>query len=487
MASLSSRASQRPQPPAVSGAGRRSVAQPLRADARGRGRRPRRPARPARCQSRSQPCPPPCRTALVINSLTASTKSSSRWPARPEACAQEVTEWRSSVTWAWSKASAIRREGVDGHNRTRCVGFCVRHGPVPTVGLGRVSRLFNRTSGFLGPHSLPAARAARLWHRDRHAVAAGWIRGARSGGRSRCSASPPWRTSARSSLRDADRYAHPVAAGVRPVLVMLGLDRRRPRVGYARPALAALAAAAGRPRRRAGRRAGPPRGWSGGRRSPPVCPSWRSPGWPGRCWPGRSPAAGGGARWPRCWSAGADLATRDRIGQSSLTGAILMLLAGVVVGHVARLAATPRSGCNGRWSWRRPPGNGNGWPATSTTRCSRCWRWCSGVARTCDGEAGELARLAGEQEAALRALIAGSAPAGAAGPDRPDTDAVDLRALLGRYASTAVSLSAPATPVPAAPAGGPGAGRRDRARRWTTWPGTPAGGPGCWSRTRGRR
>jgi signal transduction histidine kinase len=62
------------------------------------------------------------------------------------------------------------------------------------------------------------------------------------------------------------------------------------------------------------------------------------------------------------------------------------------------------------------------------------------------GEAGELARLAGEQEAALRALIAGTAPAGGTAPDSAGT--VDLRTLLGRYASPAVSLSAPATPVP---------------------------------------
>ena len=29
---------------------------------------------------------------------------------------------------------------------------------------------------------------------------------------------------------------------------------------------------------------------------------------------------------------------------------------------------------------RRPAGSGNAWPATSTTRCCRCWRWCSGGA-----------------------------------------------------------------------------------------------------------
>ncbi|MFF4648969.1 MacS family sensor histidine kinase [Streptomyces sp. NPDC001380] len=69
------------------------------------------------------------------------------------------------------------------------------------------------------------------------------------------------------------------------------------------------------------------------------------------------------------------------------------------------------------------------------------------------GEAAELGRRAGEQEAALRALVGGvpqqggpAGPRGAApGPDPAAPQ--DLRALLGRYAGARVTVSAPGTPV----------------------------------------
>jgi signal transduction histidine kinase len=67
------------------------------------------------------------------------------------------------------------------------------------------------------------------------------------------------------------------------------------------------------------------------------------------------------------------------------------------------------------------------------------------------GEAAELGRMAGEQEAALRSLISGApVPAARAEEDGP----ADLRALLGRYASARVTLSAPGTPVLLDPAAG---------------------------------
>jgi signal transduction histidine kinase len=59
------------------------------------------------------------------------------------------------------------------------------------------------------------------------------------------------------------------------------------------------------------------------------------------------------------------------------------------------------------------------------------------------GEAAELGRLAGEQEAALRALI-GVTPESA---ERGDGTETDLRALLAARSSTAVTVSTPATPV----------------------------------------
>ena len=62
------------------------------------------------------------------------------------------------------------------------------------------------------------------------------------------------------------------------------------------------------------------------------------------------------------------------------------------------------------------------------------------------GEAGELARLAGEQEGALRALVTTpEVPVPDAGAEQPAD--VDLMALLAPYATPAVSVSAPAGAV----------------------------------------
>ncbi|MBM9505480.1 MacS family sensor histidine kinase [Actinacidiphila acididurans] len=63
------------------------------------------------------------------------------------------------------------------------------------------------------------------------------------------------------------------------------------------------------------------------------------------------------------------------------------------------------------------------------------------------GEAAELGRLAGQQEAALRALISGERAAAEDAPAGPR----DLRGLLAPLASTTVTVSAPATPVPLDP------------------------------------
>ncbi|MFK0170115.1 MacS family sensor histidine kinase [Streptomyces sp. NPDC090306] len=82
------------------------------------------------------------------------------------------------------------------------------------------------------------------------------------------------------------------------------------------------------------------------------------------------------------------------------------------------------------------------------------------------GEAAELGRMAGEQEAALRTLVSGAmvpVPRGAGagadpsgrtasgGPPADDGEPVDLRALLARHVTTDVSLAEPGAPVLLAP------------------------------------
>ncbi|MYS23118.1 sensor histidine kinase, partial [Streptomyces sp. SID4948] len=71
--------------------------------------------------------------------------------------------------------------------------------------------------------------------------------------------------------------------------------------------------------------------------------------------------------------------------------------------------------------------------------------------RQAGGEAGELGRLAGEQEAALRTLITGTPPlSGAVGGlagDAAGEGPRDLRGLLAGHTSARITLSAPGTPV----------------------------------------
>ncbi|MFJ9519706.1 MacS family sensor histidine kinase [Kitasatospora sp. NPDC101801] len=58
-----------------------------------------------------------------------------------------------------------------------------------------------------------------------------------------------------------------------------------------------------------------------------------------------------------------------------------------------------------------------------------------------EGDPGELGRLAGEQERALRTLMTGGQPVAADGGEQ------DLLPLLGRYADDRITLSSPASPV----------------------------------------
>ncbi|MFG1653954.1 MacS family sensor histidine kinase [Micromonospora sp. NPDC049275] len=241
------------------------------------------------------------------------------------------------------------------------------------------------------------------------------------------------------AVRDADRYDHPfaVAALILTMILWTGATA----VGYARPARrrwpllladlgVVIAIVLSTP-------------WVVGREAlghgvPTLGVAWMAG--PVLAW-----AVSGGRRRGTVAAllvAGADLATREPIGQSSFTGVILLLLAGVVVGHVARLAVAAEERLQHAVELEAATRERERLARDIHDSVLQVLALVQRRGAHLPGEAGELARLAGEQEAALRALIAGTAPAAAAG-----TDAVDLRSLLGRYASAAVSLSAPATPV----------------------------------------
>jgi len=143
-----------------------------------------------------------------------------------------------------------------------------------------------------------------------------------------------------------------------------------------------------------------------------------------------------------------DLAIRSAYGSAGLgskpmDGAVLVFVAGLVIGHVAKL------GIDTELRLRRATEF-----EAATKERERLARGIhdsvlqvlSLVARRggeLGGDAAELGRLAGEQEAALRALITGHVtPA-----PRGESGLIDLRTLLSARASTTVSVAAPATPV----------------------------------------
>jgi signal transduction histidine kinase len=141
--------------------------------------------------------------------------------------------------------------------------------------------------------------------------------------------------------------------------------------------------------------------------------------------------------------AGCDFALRSERISVALNGAVLLVLAGMLTGHLARLAAEVESA------------------QQRATEVEAAGRERERLARDihdsvlqvlalvqrrgfdAGGEAAELGRLAGEQEAALRTLIGAKPapyPAGQEGE-------VDLRALLARESCANVTVSTPAEPV----------------------------------------
>lgn len=139
--------------------------------------------------------------------------------------------------------------------------------------------------------------------------------------------------------------------------------------------------------------------------------------------------------------AAADLWTRGIVNQSTLNSDILLVLAAIAIGHVARLAATAHE------QLERATGM-----AVATRTRERLARdihdsvlqvlaLVARRAQALGGEAAELGRLAGEQEAALRTLIGSSTPV--AGLDGQ----ADVRARLDRFASATVTIATPASPV----------------------------------------
>ncbi|MGI5292511.1 MacS family sensor histidine kinase [Nonomuraea polychroma] len=122
-----------------------------------------------------------------------------------------------------------------------------------------------------------------------------------------------------------------------------------------------------------------------------------------------------------------------------INGAVLLFLAGVVVGHVARLAKQAEERMQRAAEMEAAQRERERLARDIHDSVLQVLALVQRRGRQIGGEAAELGRLAGEQEAALRELIA-SRPATPQG-------ATDLRSLLLRYGSPEVTVSTPATPL----------------------------------------
>lgn len=157
-------------------------------------------------------------------------------------------------------------------------------------------------------------------------------------------------------------------------------------------------------------------------------------------------AIAGGRRWA---AAGAllvgvvDLSMRGNITASTVNGTVLLLLAGFSMGYLVHMSVEAE---------KRLQKAGQMEAATRERE-----RLARGIhdsvlqvlalvqkrGTELGGEAAELGRLAGEQEATLRTLVG----VGPAGPVNADADQCDLRAMLGERTPASVSVAAPAGAV----------------------------------------
>ncbi len=136
----------------------------------------------------------------------------------------------------------------------------------------------------------------------------------------------------------------------------------------------------------------------------------------------------------------AEFAVRQKYNQGALTGTILMLLAAIAVGHLVKLVDVAERRLQRAIELEAATRERERLARHFHESVLQVLALVKRRGETLDGEAGELARLAGEQEVALRTLLSSPPPA----PGGP----ADVRALLAAYRSELVTVSGPAEPVP---------------------------------------
>ena len=148
--------------------------------------------------------------------------------------------------------------------------------------------------------------------------------------------------------------------------------------------------------------------------------------------------------WPAgigaaCGIGAADLVHRGAVTVPTANNIVLLLLAGAVVGYTMSLARRGELALARALAVQAAAAERERLSREIHDNVLQVLALVGRRGREAGGEAAEIGRLAAEQEQALRALV-GVAPDTVAGE-------VDLRALLSAYASSSVTVSAPATPV----------------------------------------
>ncbi|MGK5679071.1 MacS family sensor histidine kinase [Actinoplanes sp. URMC 104] len=136
-----------------------------------------------------------------------------------------------------------------------------------------------------------------------------------------------------------------------------------------------------------------------------------------------------------------DLIVRAHFDQAATTGTVLMLLAAIAVGYLVRVAEVAQERLERAIELEAATRERERLARDIHDSVLQVLALVKRRGAGLDGEAGELARLAGEQEAALRSLVAGRQASDPGGDD------LDLMALLHPYASPDVTVSGPAGAV----------------------------------------
>lgn len=126
---------------------------------------------------------------------------------------------------------------------------------------------------------------------------------------------------------------------------------------------------------------------------------------------------------------------------TALNGPIILLMAGVLVGYISTLMTRAEQALQRATEIEAASRERERLARTIHDSVLQVLAMVQRRGIEAGGEAAEIGRLAGEQEAALRALVTGD------GPASPQSGQLDLAALLNREASALVSVITPADPV----------------------------------------